>query len=256
MRQNRDTSERRITSALIEQLFLLMKNAIYPAGINDEDFKKYLFSVAHVLRYPAKDVQSGRKSKYSREELIARSVTLAELVNEETEGWLKLPFFITNCVPVLSYPQDIKHALDSGKINLEEARILSLVNRKNLGNKTKREPAHIRRDLLESHLRRAGTQKELRQRVNTKLGKTSKAEAESVTRIIKVLNEETDELLMLNENDTDHLLWEEIRNLVFLARDVDVTRIGEDTFTELLEELDKIQFKLVKYKPRIGELLQ
>lgn len=255
MRQARQSTDRQITTLLVEQLFSAMKSKIYPNGITDEDFKKYLFAVAHVLRYPAKDVPSGRKSKFSREKLNSQAAILKQLLGEETDDWLKLPFFITNCVPILWYPQDIKQALNSGKINLEEARVLSLINKKNLGLKTKREPSHIRRDLLESHLRRAGTQKELRQRVNTKLGKTSKAEAESVTRVISVLTGEADKLLAINEADTDHLLWEEIKNLVFLARDVDVSKIGEETLTELLDELDKFQFKLSKYKPRINELI-
>jgi len=231
-----------------------MKNKIYPGGITNEEFKKYLFAVAHVLRYPAKDAQAGRKSKFSREALISQSVTLSEILDEETDGWLKLPFFITNCVPVLWHPADIRQALDNGKINLEEAKILSLVNRKNLGAKSKRDPFQIRRELLETHLRRAGTQKELRQRVNARLGKTSKSDAESVTRVIAAAHQETDQLLKLNENDTDHLLWEDIKNLVFLARDVDVSKINEDAFTELLDDLDRIQYKLAKYKPRAGDL--
>jgi len=231
-----------------------MKNEIYPAGIPDEEFKKYLFAVAHVLRYPAKDVQSGRKSKYSRDILLSQSIFLTEILAEETEGWLKLPFFITNCVPVLWYPSDVRQALDSKKINLEEARILSLINRKNLGEKSKRDPFHIRRELLESHIRRAGTQKELRERVNARLNKTSKVEAETVTRVAIALHHETDQLLRFNENDTEHLLWEDIKNLVFLARDVDVSQINEDAFTDLLDDLDKIQYKLSKYKPRVSDL--
>lgn len=231
-----------------------MKNRIYPAGITNEDFKKYLFAVAHVLRYQAKVVQAGRKSKYSREKLLSESVVLREILDEETDEWIKLPFFITNCVPVLWNPSDVKYALDEGKINLEEARILSLINRQNLGTNNKRDPLHIRRELLESHLRRSGTQKELRQRVNAKFGKSSKAEAESVTRVITAVNHENDQLLKINESDTDHLLWEDIKNLVFLARDVDISQIGEDAFSELLDDLDRIQYKLSKYKPRASDL--
>ena len=254
MRQDRETSERRITFALVERLFLLMKNRIYPSGISDEDFKKYLFAVAHVLRYAAKDVPAGRKSKFSRETLLSQAAILREVLDEETSGWLKLPFFITNCVPVLWYPSDVRRALDACRINLEEARILSLVTGKNLGSKTKTDPQHIRRELLESHLLRSGTQKELRRRVNARLGRTSKVEAESVTRVITALHHEIDDLLKIDESDTDHLLWEDIKNLVFLARDVDVSQIDEPAFAELLDDLDKIQYKLAKYKPHPGKL--
>jgi hypothetical protein len=150
MRHTRQNSNRRISTALVGQLFFAMKNKIFPEGVTDEEFKKYLFSVAHALRYQAKDVQAGRPPKYRRETLNTQTTILDEFLDQETAGWLKLPFFITNCVPVLWYPQDIKHALDAGKINLEEARILSLINRKNLGEKMKSNPSHIRRDLLES----------------------------------------------------------------------------------------------------------
>lgn len=256
MSKYRKISDRQISISLIEMLLGKMKLKIFPEGVSDEEFKKYLFAVAHVGRYKAKDVSSGRPSKYDRETLNTQAALLGELLDNETGGWIKLPFFITNCLPALSFPIDIKHALDAGKINLDEARVLSLINRKNLGKKTKREPYHIRRDLLESHLRRKGTQKELRGRVNAALGRTSKADAESVTRVIASLDVEVNKLIELDERDTDHLLWEEMKNLVFLARDVDVTLIGEDALLELLEDIGKIQFKLMKYKPRIKDLLE
>lgn len=257
MSQKRNNADRQISTALISELFLSMKTKIYPDGIADEDFKKHLFAIIHARRASSKpDNKGGRPSKYDRDELENQSLTLDAWLKDKTDGWLKLPYFVTNCVPALWFPLDLKHALDGGKINLEEARILNLVNRKNLGRKVDREPYHIRRDLLESHLRRNGTQKELRRRVNAKLGKTSKAEAESVTRVVAALDAEVNKLIEFDERDTDHLLWEEIKNLVFMARDIDVTLIEGDELTDLLDDLGKIQFKLIKYKPRIEDLIE
>jgi hypothetical protein len=257
MSPKRKNDDRQISTALISELFLSMKTIIHPDGAADEDFKKHLFAMIHARRANSKEAKKGgRPSKYNRDELKNQSLMLERWLDEETDGWLKLPYFVTNCVPALWFPLDLKHALDGGKINLEEARILSLVTRKNLGRKVDREPYHIRRDLLDSHLRRNGTQKELRRRVNAKLGKTSKAEAESVTRVVATLDAEVSKLIEFDELDTDHLLWEEIKNLVFMARDVDVTLIEGEELTELLDDLGKIQFKLYKYKPRIKDLIE
>ncbi len=260
MSRKKNFTNQQVTTGSISEIFDLMKQEIFPEGVTDEDFRKYLFAVAHVLRKSSGSETSGkkkpRKSKYDREILGNHAVQLVRLLDRVGDGLFKLPFFITNCVPALFYPIDLRDALNKGKINLEEARTLNLINRKKLGKKIEREPYHIRRELLESHLKRNGTQKELRRRVYAKIGLTSKAEAASVTRVIAALDAETSKFIELNELDTDHLLWEEIKHLVFLARDVDITLIGDDELKSLLDDLGRIQTRLIKFKPKVTELIE
>lgn len=255
MRSKRKTLDRQLTASDIDEKFQAMKSIIFAdKPLADDDFKKYLFSVQHALRYPAKDVRSGRRSKHDRDKIIQYDAPrLRKFLDDETGDEISLLYFISNCVPVLFYPKDLRDALDDGSINLSEARTLARINRKNLGNKN-REPYHVRRDLIESHLRRNGSQSELVKRVNNTLGITSKAEAASVTRVISTLDAEVSALIEFDEFDTNHLLWEEIKSLVFLARDVDVNLVDDDEMKRLLQELGKIKNELIKYKPQIEDL--
>lgn len=260
MSQKKIFDDHQLTAGTISEIFSLMKKEIFPEGIPDDDFKKYLFAIVHSVRNRLKTVSSrnkkNRKTKYDKILLETHAVKLYELLDRETGGSIKLPYFITNCVPALFFPIDLRDAINKGKINLEEARTLNLINRKRLGKKVKREPYHIRRELMESHIKRKGTQKELRRRVYAKIGTTAKAEAESVTRVIAALDAETSALIELNELDTDHLLWEEIKNLVFLARDVDIHLIGDDELKSLLDDLGRLQSRLIKFKPKVSELVE
>ena len=261
MSWKRNNDNLQLSTAFISELFTGMKAAIYPNGISDTDFRKYLCAVVNARR--SKEIiksktkrKGGRPSKYNRDALKNQSLMLEVWLDKETDGWIKLPYFVANCIPALWFPIDLKHALNAGKINLEVARTLNLISRKNLGRKVTLEPYYIRRDLMESHLKRKGSQKELRRRVNAKLGKTSKAEAESVTRVIAVLDAEVSQFIEFNENDTDHLLWEEIKSLVFLARDVDVNLIEQNELQKLLQEIGKVKNELFQYKPQIEDLIE
>lgn len=227
-----------------------MKGAIFPEKVGDAKFKKYLYAIQHVERYPAKDVKSGRPSKYDRQKLLTDAARLKMLLQRTSGGRQSLLYFIANCLPVLCYPPDVRKALDDHKINIDEARSLARINKKNLGDKTTRKPVEIRRELLESHLKRDGTQMELRMRVNERLGTTAKARAKAVSYEVAAMDLQIDEWIELNERDTDHLLWEEIKALVFLAREVEVDLIGEDALTEILSDLGSVSNKLLKYKPQ------
>ena len=131
---------------------------------------------------------------------------------------------------------------------MEEARILSKINRNSLGEAVKHKPSEIRKELIDNHLKRQGTQAELKRRVDEKLNLTPKKQTENLAANVAVIDASVNELLEFNEFDTEHLLWEEIKGLVYLMREVDSTLLDEDTTDQLLKDIDSIKLRLLKFK--------
>ena len=225
-----------------------MKTAVYPKGAADEDFKKLLFAVQYAERHPSKVSKSGRRKKFDDTFLFNTSLKVKAVLQNGTGGRISLLRFVSTYLPIIDYPGDLQTALDKFKINLEEARILARVNRQSLGETVKRKPSEIRKELIESHLKRQGTQAELRNRVLEKLNITPKRQAQQIAANVTQFDYEIDKLLEFNEFDTEHLLWEEIKGLVFLMREVDSSLLNDETTGEILNDLDGIKLKILKFK--------
>lgn len=256
MRQNRKFSDHHLKISQLEAIFGRMKAEIFPNGTSDGNFKKYLYAVQHVERYPATDTKVGRRPRFERNKLVNDALKFKAIMVEETKDRISLLHFITNYLSLLNYPNDVKTAYDKQQINLEEARILARINQKNFGSKVNRRAVDIRKELLESHLKRSGTQTELRRRVDEKINFTPKAQAVAITAQISNLNQKFDELLEFDEFDTEHLLWEEIKSLVFLSREIDVSQIGEDEMKGILKLSGQLSDELHKYKPKIVKVIK
>jgi hypothetical protein len=214
------------TSDRLGELFERMKLEIYPTGAAEGDFKKLLYAVQYYERFPNKESKSGRRKKFDDTFLYNSSIKLKAILQSASNGRISLMRFISTYLPVFGYPSDLMSALDTYKINLEEARILARINRESLGQTFKRKPSEIRKELINSHIKRGGTQAELQKRVVERLSIVPKKQAENVAANIAVIDREVDELLEFNEFDTEHLLWEEIKSLVYLMREVDASYCG------------------------------
>lgn len=230
------------------ELFERMKAAVYLKEVSNEDFKKLLFAVQYAERHPSKDSKSGRRKKFDDKFLFNASLKIKSVLQNETRGRISLLRFVSTYLPIIDYPSDLQTALDKFKINLEEARILARVNRQSLGAAVKRQSSEIRRELIESHLKRQGTQAELRNRILEKLNVTPKRQAQQVAANVAQIDLEIDKLLEFNEFDTEHLLWEEIKGLVFLMREIDPSLLNDETASEFLNDLDAIKLKLLKFR--------
>lgn len=224
-----------------------LKAVVFPNGIGLNDFKKLLYAVQHHERKKDNKSISGRKKKYSDEFLTSAATKLKTVLLNQTNGRISLLRFISTYLPILDYPRDIRTALNRQQINLAEARSLHRINSKSVGQKYKRKPVEIRQEILAGHLKRKDPQAELERRVIEKLSTTPKAQAAQVTNQVIVLEDRQDELLEFSEFDSTHLLWEQIKRLVYLARELDIDLINESQLDELLTDLDSLQFKLKKY---------
>ena len=236
------------------ELFERLKLAVYPAGAPDEDFKRLLYAAQYHDRFPAKESKSGRRARFDDTFLFNSAGKIKAVLERETNGRITLSRFVSTYLPILGYPHDLQTALDAYLINLEEARILARINRKNLGEAVKRKPSEIRKEIIESHVKRQGTQAELNRRVNERLNITPKRQAAGVAASVAAIDLQVDELLEFNEFDTEHLLWEEIKGLVYLMREVDSAAVDDDTTEQVLKDLDSIKLRLMKFR-KTEELL-
>jgi hypothetical protein len=248
MRRYRRNLDPYQTQEKFADLFERMKIAVYPNGISNDDFRKLLYAIQYTERYPAKESKSGRKSRFEETFLFNSSLKIKAVLQNETGGRISLIRFVSTYLSISNYPPDIQKALDDYKINLEEARILSRINRATLGEAVKRKPSEIRKELIASHLKRQGTQIELKKRVDEKLNLTPKKQAANVAANVALIDANFDELLEFNEFDTEHLLWEEIKGLVYLMREVKSSLVDDETTEQVLKDLDSIKLRLLKFR--------
>ena len=248
MRRYRRNLDQYQTQEKFNELFELMKIAVYPNGIADDDFKKLLYAIQYAERHPAKESKSRRRARFDATFLFNSSLKIKSILQNQTGERISLPRFVTTYLSIPNYPHDIRAALDDYKINLEEARILARINRETLGETVKRKPSEIRKEIIDSHLKRQGTQIELKRRVDERLKITPKGQARNVAANVALLDADVDELLEFDESDTEHLLWEEIKGLVYLMREVDSSKIDDEATEQILGDLDSIKLKLLKFR--------
>lgn len=225
-----------------------MKIAVYPKGVSEVEFRKLLYAIQHAERRPLKESKFGRRARFDETFLFNSALKIKSILQNDTGGRISLLRFITTYLPIPNYPHDIRKALNDYKINLEEARILSRINRASLGEAVRRKPSEIRKELVSSHLKRQGTQLELKHRVDERLNLTPKGQATNVAANVALIDAGIDEMLELNEFDTEHLLWEEIKGLVYLMRDVDSALVDDETTGQVLKDLDSIKLRLLNFR--------
>lgn len=250
MRRSRRIRDPYQTSAWLSDLYLKLKTSALPDA-DDAEFRKLLFAVQYAERGrggSARKRRTGRKARFDDRFLFDTAARLRTVLETETGGRISLLRFISTYLPAMNFPADIRSALDDYRLNLEEARTLCRINRDSLGETVRRKPSDIRRDLMDSHLRRQGTQAELKRRVDQRLRATPKAEANAVAANLTEIDARVDALLELSEFDTEHLLWEEIKSLVFLMRDVDSEIVDSETTDFVLRELDTVKLRLLKFR--------
>ena len=231
-----------------DELFELMKTTVYPKGVSEEEFKKLLYAIQYAERFPAKESKSGRRARFDATFLFNSSLKIKSVLQNETGGRISLLRFVTTYISIPNYPSDIQKALDDYKINLEEARVLARINRSTLGEMVKRKPSEIRKEIIDSHIKRQGTQAELKKRVDERLNTTPRKQAANVAANVAIIDSNFDELLEFNEFDTEHLLWEEIKGLVYLMREVDSAAVEDETTEQVLKDLDSVKLRLMKFR--------
>ncbi len=211
---------------------------------------RFLFAVRHVERRPATDTRRGRPSHWPREMLMEAASQLRGILQRETSGRVSLNSFIGQYLPLLQFPSDVTHALNSGQINLQEAAQLARLTPERLGC-SPGAAREQRAELLAQHLAVQGSQTRLRARVKEILGETIEPDISSAGMAAVVTK--VDELLEVDPGDTRHMFWEEMKRLFYAMREIEPEDLDEEMMNEFLQAMDQISNVLYRIAKRRKE---
>lgn len=202
---------------------------------SEKDLLRFLYAVRHVKRRPATDTRRGRPSPWSREELIMAAGVLQAILERETSGRMSLSSFIAQYLPVLHFPADVTASLSSGEINMQEAAQLARLTATHL-NCTPAKAHSIRRDLVDSHLKKRGSQNGLRAHVKEILGETVIVSTAEMTRMVA----KVDELLEIDPADQRHFFYEEMKRLFYAMREIEPEDLDDETLERFMKAADEM----------------
>ena len=232
----------------VRKVFRLLRERmpdIIPSS--EKQLARFLFAVRYVERRPATDTKRGRPSHWPREKLIEAAGHLRAILERETSGRLSVNSFIGQYLPLLQFSADVMEALESGKINLQEAAQLARLTPERMGG-TPSDARRWREEILKSHLATQGSQTRLRARVKEILGESAVQEvsSENMASVLAL----ADELLEIDPQDSRHLFWEEMKRIFFAMREVRLEDLDEETMQEFMEAMDHVSNVLFRIEKR------
>jgi hypothetical protein len=233
----------------VRRVLAALKSAL-PNDIPDAEKRivVLLHAARHVQRYPATDTKRGRHAKFDRSLLIKVAARLTDILVRETSSRLSFASFVDHYLRLLNFPADVLDALRAGDINLFEAAQLARLTPARLG-VSAGSARHTRRDLLRAHLAAHSSATCLRLRVNellgAPLGEVSTGNGHHASAALGA-----DELELLDDYDSTHLFWEQIKQLVLALRSIQPGDVADAEIDELLEASEPILNVLAKIQRR------
>jgi hypothetical protein len=201
--------------------------------------------VRHIERYSASETKRGRPATFDRSFLLEVSRQLKALLERETQHRISLKTFIGFYLPILNYPEDLVGALGRGEITKFEASLLSRLTPAQL-QVTPGKALKIRQEVLQRHLKTRGSQNTLRVRVNEVLYGDAVVTSENMTAAVEKINE----LLRIDESDSRHLFYEQMKELFFALRDIQPEELDDKTLEEVLNASGELMAVIYKIRQR------
>jgi hypothetical protein len=229
---------------ILEQLRELLPFSI---PNSEKELIRFLYSIGHVERNPASDTRRGRPGRWDRKKLTEAASTLRIILDRETQGRVSVKSFVSQYLQVLHLSNDIVNSLRAGQINLQESIHLGRLSAARLGCSSK-DAAKLRRGILDAHLAVQGSQTRLRAKVKEILGESGepKITTEAMTQAVQVI----DELLEVDPADSRHLFWEQMKEIFFAIRDIEIEDLDNEILEEFTTAIDQISSVLYKIRKR------
>lgn len=202
---------------------------------SEKELIRFLYAVRHIERRPVTAPQRGRPRRWSREHLSQSASVLRSILERETQGRVSLSSFIGQYLQVLLFPLDVTAALAEGRINFQEAGLLSRLTAERLDCAA----AHamsIRSEVLRAHVTAQGSQNVLRKRVKEMLGEGPTVSTESMTAIVQ----KVDELLELDPADKRHIFYEEMKRLFYAMREIEPEDVDDPLLERFMTAADEL----------------
>lgn len=209
-----------------------------------KDLSSLLNSVRGLYMRQPTETRRGRPPRYTREQLLRVDSLLRDILSRETR--LSVRSFVGQYLPILSFPPELREALERREINIFEAHQLARLTAKKLGG-TEAEARSLRKKLLEAHLMAQGSGTQLRQRVKEALGEMREPDP-TETEVVAV--GKADELLESDPLDASHLFFEELRMISRALREIAPSEVTDDDLSEIMPAVDQITLTLQKIARR------
>lgn len=227
---------------LIEQLRSSLPELI-PS--ESKGIKKILLAARHLECYPASGSKRGRPAHFQRTDLLAVSAALKVLLVRETQGRVGLRTFVDHYLPLLDFPAEIIEALRAGFIRLPAAELLARITAEKLQT-TARAAQQIRLELLQTHLSMQATTIQLRQRINSLLGRETAKRFPAAPQSAETLEATEVETL-----DPTHLFYDQLRQIGLALQEVKASELSNEALEEILTCSDQLLNALARAKRKL-----
>lgn len=215
---------------------------------DDSEMRQTLHAIRRIERYPASVSGKGRPGRWNRDKLLEASSHLKAELWRRYRDRISLSTFINFCIPTLDYPDDIIKALESGRINRQEAAMLARLTAARL-QASPAEASSTRRKILKGHLQAQGSQNSLRGRVREILGESAVVTTETMA----IGVQKVDELLEVSPDDVRSTFFETIREIFYALRRINPEDLTDSHLEEMMTDADRLTNTLRKIEREIEQ---
>jgi hypothetical protein len=221
----------------VNEVLNALEQKVFPAGITKIKRKSFLYAIHNTITYQSTDTKKGRKSKFPREQIIFGGSVLQNILDDKTNSQITVRRFVSKYLSILHFPADLVRWLESKEISLEEAHLLYRIKN-----------PHVRERIKKQHLVLQSSQKMLRIIIEKEITGQAKIEFNKIEKIMTWESLLADDLLILNPNNSTHLLWEQVKLIVFELQELDLEFLAEDEVNQMLKTSGELLHQIQKFK--------
>jgi hypothetical protein len=211
----------------------------------DQQLFSLLNAVRHSGRSSSQNYQKGRPANWDRETLQKVSQSLTSILAQHSQNRVSLNSFVCLYLRILHFPAEIQTELALGNLNLQEATQLARLTSTKLVTDENTAQA-IRLQLIKEHQLVAGSQSQLRSKVQAILGESGLISGETLALGAR----QADVLLNVNPDDTRHLFFETIKDLFYALRSLDSSKLEERDIGALMSAADLLSNTILQIEQR------
>ena len=220
---------------------------------SEKELVSLLRAAVWAERSPAGSSNRGRRSRWPQRDLALAARALRDILARGTYGRKDARSFVDHYLRILSFPDDVREALERGEVTLFEAEQLARVTTKALGLPSSAARAR-RQQLLRVHLSAKESGQRLRTRVTGLLNPQSAAEADLAfpqfsKEILAAAAELETELADMHDAldpDPTHLFYELLSSIAHALGKIEPDDLTDEVQTQLFSHGDAILLMLQK----------
>lgn len=167
-RRRRRSPDPLASAAAVREVLAELRTRVPNIPNDEKQIVSLLRAAIHAERSPDAASGRGRKSRWPARDLALATSGLRDILGRGTYGRKDARSYVEHYLRVLTFPADVREALERGDVNLFEAEQLARLTSRSLGVSTAQTRARRQR-LLMTHLQTQESGARLRTRVNAVL---------------------------------------------------------------------------------------